>query len=89
MGPPPSDTESQDDMTKVKVIIRLRPMNKLETSRRSKDCIELHDNPKILTVDAPLQGMYDFTCDMVRLMCHISLMVVVDLIKSDSCLCRL
>jgi hypothetical protein len=41
-------------------------MNKLETSRRSKDCIELHDNPKILTVDAPLEGVYDFSCDMVR-----------------------
>ncbi|CAJ1945681.1 unnamed protein product [Cylindrotheca closterium] len=40
-------------------------MDKLETSKRSKDCIELHTNPQIVTVDSPLQGVYDFTFDMV------------------------
>jgi hypothetical protein len=49
----------------VKVYLRLRPINKLESSKRSKDCIELHDNPKIVTVDSPLQGLFDFTFDMV------------------------
>lgn len=56
----------KDDTSKVKVFLRLRPMNKLETARRSKDCVELHDDPKIITVDAPLQGLHDFSCDMVR-----------------------
>jgi hypothetical protein len=51
---------------RVKVYLRLRPMDKLETSKRSKDCIELHDNPKIITVDSPLLGSFDFTFDQVR-----------------------
>lgn len=50
---------------KVKVYLRLRPMDKLETSKRSKDCIELHDNPQLITVDSPLLGTFDFTFDMV------------------------
>jgi hypothetical protein len=50
----------------VKVYLRFRPMDKLETSKRSKDCIHLHDNPKIVTVDSPLQGVYDFSFDAVR-----------------------
>jgi len=40
-------------------------MDKLETSKRSKDCIQLHDNPKIVTVDSPLLGVSDFTFDQV------------------------
>ena len=54
-----------DHGEEVKVYLRLRPMDKLETSKRSKDCIELHTNPQIVTVDSPLQGVYDFTFDMV------------------------
>jgi hypothetical protein len=51
----------------VKVYVRLRPMDKLEMSRRSKDCIELDDvNPKIVTVDSPHHGVRDFSFDMVR-----------------------
>ena len=49
----------------VKVYLRLRPMDKLETSKRSKDCIELNDNPKLITVDSPLMGSFDFTFDQV------------------------
>jgi hypothetical protein len=56
-----------DDSRRVHVYLRLRPINKLEESKRSKDCIELHDNPKIVTVDSPLQGSFDFTFDMVRI----------------------
>ena len=56
----------EDGGEPVKVFLRLRPMDKLETSKRSKDCIELHDNPKIITVDSPLLGVYDFTFDQVR-----------------------
>ena len=56
---------NRDISEDVKVFLRLRPMDKLETSKRSKDCIELHDNPKIVTVDSPLLGVYDFTFDQV------------------------
>ena len=56
----------EDRGESVKVYLRLRPMNKLEQSKRSKDCIELHNNPMIVTVDSPLQGAFDFTFDMVR-----------------------
>lgn len=58
--------EAEDDDSRVHVCLRLRPMNKLEESKRSKDCIEMHDNPKLVTVDSPLQGTFDFTFDMVR-----------------------
>lgn len=53
------------DSCSVRVFLRLRPMDKLETSKRSKDCIELHDNPKIITVDSPLLGVFDYTFDQV------------------------
>jgi hypothetical protein len=55
----------QQGEARVKVYLRLRPMDKLEISKRSKDCIELHDNPKLITVDSPLMGTFDFTFDMV------------------------
>ena len=51
----------------VKVYLRLRPMDKLETAKRSKDCIELHENPKLITVDSPLMGTFDFSFDQVSL----------------------
>lgn len=54
-----------DDDSRIRVYLRLRPMNKLEESKRSKDCVEMHDNPKTLTVDSPLQGTFDFSFDMV------------------------
>jgi hypothetical protein len=50
---------------RVKVYLRLRPMNKLEISKRSKDCIELTDNPTLVTVDSPLLGTFDYTFDQV------------------------
>ena len=50
-----------------KVYVRLRPMNKLEISRRSKDCVELDDvNPKIATIDSPHHGELHYSFDMVR-----------------------
>eukprot|EP00934_Nitzschia_sp_Nitz4_P000557 Nitzschia sp. Nitz4//NODE_389_length_21930_cov_67.393920//595//5144//NITZ4_additional_000048-RA//-1//CDS//3329531868//557//frame0 len=49
----------------VQVYLRLRPMNKLEESRRSKDCVELQEDPTKVTVDAPLQGLFDYTFDAV------------------------
>jgi len=58
-------TALKEGEEKVKVYLRLRPMDKLETSKRSKDCIELHENPKLITVDSPLLGTFDFTFDQV------------------------
>ena len=52
----------RDDM---RVFLRLRPINKLEQSRRSKNCIELHEDPTLVTVDSPLEGEYDYTFDHV------------------------
>lgn len=51
----------------IKVYLRLRPKNKLEAMKRSKDCIELHDNPKVITVDSPLLGEHEFSFDQARL----------------------
>jgi hypothetical protein len=66
-----NDTIHEDDddarRRRVHLYLRLRPISKLEASKRSKDCIELHDDPKILTVDSPLQGSFNFTFDMVGL----------------------
>lgn len=62
------EEEFRDDM---RVFLRLRPINKLEQSRRSKNCIELHEDPTLVTVDSPLEGEYDYTFD------HVSLKTVV------------
>lgn len=50
-----------------KVVLRLRPKNKLETMKRSKDCIHLHENPMDITVESPLLGEHEFSFDQVRL----------------------
>ena len=66
-----SDEENSDDGTAevfredMRVFLRLRPMNKLEQSRRSKNCVELHEDTTVLTVDSPLEGEYDFVFDHV------------------------
>jgi len=49
----------------VRVCLRLRPMSKLETSRRSRCCVEVHDGSTSFTVDSPLDGEYDFNYDQV------------------------
>jgi hypothetical protein len=61
------DEQQKNNDSHVRAFLRLRPMNKLEENKRSKDCIELHDDPTRLTVDSPLQGTFDFTFDMVCL----------------------
>ena len=53
------------DANDINVYVRLRPINKLETNKRSRDCVELHDDPALITVDAPHQGLHDFTFDSV------------------------
>lgn len=56
--------ELEQSENRVQVYLRLRPMNKFETSRRSKNCIEVHDD-WVITVDSPLEGEFDFTLDKV------------------------
>ena len=45
-------------------------MNKLEEARRSKDCVEFDDDPRKVVIDAPLQGLHEFECDMVSFTLH-------------------
>jgi len=54
-----------DNSDAIRVCLRIRPMNKLETSRRSRDCIKVHENCQKYTVDSPLDGKYEFTYDKV------------------------
>lgn len=51
----------------IQVYLRLRPMSKLETSRRSRSCIELEEDNKQFFVDSPLDGEYDFCYDKVSI----------------------
>lgn len=64
-----SDNEGDDAPNEnMKVFCRLRPMNKLEMSRRSKNCVDLpDDDPQCLTIDSPLEGEYDFFFDHVSI----------------------
>lgn len=61
---PEQDTDDVCE-SKIKVFLRLRPLNKLETSKRAKDCIELHEDPSKISIDAPLQGLFDFSLEHV------------------------
>eukprot|EP00978_Attheya_sp_CCMP212_P044848 scaffold324807_cov94-Attheya_sp.AAC.1 len=56
--------EALDD-TRICVCLRLRPMNKLEASRRSKNCVEVHRSGTGLTIDSPLDGEFNFSFDRV------------------------
>jgi hypothetical protein len=49
----------------IKVFLRLRPKNKFEAMKRSKDCIRLHENPNDITVESPLLGEFQFSFDQV------------------------
>ena len=69
--------EAQDESTggsisqgeNISVFLNIRPMNKLELSRRSKHCITIHssnDNRKNeITVDSHLDGKHEFSFDEV------------------------
>lgn len=62
-----SEDEQEEVNENMRIFLRLRPMNKLETSRRSKNCVELDDDdPRCISVDSPLEGEYDFSFDHVR-----------------------
>jgi hypothetical protein len=51
----------------VRVGLRLRPLNKLEASRRSRCCINVKEGLTDFTVDSPLDGEYDFHYDKVTI----------------------
>lgn len=59
--------------SKMEVYLRIRPMNKLEKSKRSKNCVRYHtlesdkghDIVPRLTVDSPSDGEFDFSFDKV------------------------
>eukprot|EP00957_Ditylum_brightwellii_P040519 3066119-Ditylum_brightwellii.AAC.1 len=57
---------AEGDDARVNVFLRLRPMSKLETSRRSRSCVEVHEGSEKFTVNSHLDGEYDFCYDRVR-----------------------
>lgn len=65
-----NDREQEEEVffrQDMRVFLRLRPMNKLEQSRRSKNCIDLQKDPTIVTIDSPLEGeILDYRFDHVR-----------------------
>ena len=62
---PKTSTTSKKKNENIKVCLRLRPINKLEESRRSRHCVQVHPEQTSLTVDSPLEGEYDFSFDKV------------------------
>jgi hypothetical protein len=60
-----STTEDDGDSKQLRVFFRLRPMNKMEASRRSKHCIEVHKDHASLRVHSSLEGEHDFSLDQV------------------------
>jgi hypothetical protein len=52
------------------VFLRLRPMNELERSKRSRNCVQIHeteDGKNAITVDSPQEGEFDFAFEKVSL----------------------
>ncbi len=49
----------------IRVYARLRPINKLEASRRSRNCVDVHSDDTVITVDSPVDGEYDYEFDKV------------------------
>ena len=75
------DNDNYEDIgDDIQVCLRLRPMDKLERSRRSRNCVEIHEGRKVnddqvydnkakqmITVDSPADGtQHDFSFDKVR-----------------------
>ena len=64
-GADPTQTTRPAEPEPIHVALRLRPQNKLENSKRGKSCVEIHKGSTKITVDAPLEGEYDFSFDRV------------------------
>ena len=63
-----SDGIPASEGERIQVFLRLRPMNKLELFRRSKNCIVVHPynfHKKQVTVDSHLDGEHEFSFDEV------------------------
>lgn len=56
----------------IEVYLRLRPMNKLELSRRSRHCVEISSSEYRekgrVTIDSPLEGTFSFDFERVSTM---------------------
>ena len=64
-GADPTRTVRPAEPEPIRVVLRLRPQNKLENSKRGKSCVEIHKGSTKITVDAPLEGECDFSFDRV------------------------
>lgn len=62
--PMPSTQDGQLVQDHMRAFLRLRPMSKLEMSRRSRNCFDIHDDDAKFTVDS-LSGENDFSYDKV------------------------
>ena len=55
----------------IEVYFRLRPMNKLELSRRSRHCVKILSSESRekarVTIDSPLDGTFNFDFDRVSI----------------------
>ena len=52
------------------VFLRLRSMNELERSKRSRNCVQIHETENgknTITVDSPQEGEFDFAFQQVSL----------------------
>jgi len=58
-----SSSSTPQEEEAISVCLRLRPPNKLETSRRGRSCISI-DEKKII-VDSPLEGEFEFEYDEI------------------------
>ena len=61
--------EREEQEYPMRVYLRVRPLNKYEVSRRSKNCIQVHpddmNGTTRMTIDSPYEGQYDFSFDQV------------------------
>jgi len=65
-GPAAADPAQQSaEPEQIRVALRLRPQNKLEISKRGRSCVDIHKGATRITVDAPLEGEFDFSFDHV------------------------
>ena len=62
------DSEGNQSQENIRVGLRLRPMNKLEISRRSQSCIQINESDSaVISIDSPLDGMLEYKYDQVRI----------------------
>lgn len=63
-----NENESHDNHENIRVGLRLRPMNKLEISRRSRKCVRINNNGcdnGVVSIDSPLEGALEYRFDQV------------------------